>query len=223
MNELIIINTNEKGEQLISCRELYKFLESKQDFTTWIKGRISKYGFVENEDFTFNKNLIGKVWKHDYILNLNMAKEICLRSENNPKVSIAINQLGGDITQIHTSSRFEASFSEMLNKITGLVWERQYSIDNGKYFLDFKLGKTLIIEYNEKYHLSEKQQKKDKERIEYCVDWLAENDNEDNYRVPVIVVNKGEEYEGIHKIILHLVGFNVISSWDNEGMVSSIY
>ena len=27
------------------------YLESKQDFSTWIKNRIEKYGFVENQDF----------------------------------------------------------------------------------------------------------------------------------------------------------------------------
>ena len=50
--ELIKITTNDKGEQLVSGRELHEFLEVGRDFTSWIKGRISKYDFVENVDFT---------------------------------------------------------------------------------------------------------------------------------------------------------------------------
>ena len=45
MQELIKV-TEENGEQLVSARELHKFLESKQDFTHWIKSRIEKYGFI---------------------------------------------------------------------------------------------------------------------------------------------------------------------------------
>ncbi|WP_297639059.1 antA/AntB antirepressor family protein [uncultured Clostridium sp.] len=72
--ELIKIK-NEKGVNLVSARELHKILESKQDFTTWIKSRIEKYGFVEDEDFTFHKFMEGKNWKHDYILKLDMDDE----------------------------------------------------------------------------------------------------------------------------------------------------
>ena len=50
-NELIKIK-NDNGKQLVSARELHEFLEVGRDFTTWIKGRISKYDFIENEDFT---------------------------------------------------------------------------------------------------------------------------------------------------------------------------
>lgn len=80
--ELIKINYNDKNEQLISARELYEFLGSKQDFTTWIKGRIAKYGFVEDEDFTLHKFMEGKNWKHDYILKIDMAKELSMVENN---------------------------------------------------------------------------------------------------------------------------------------------
>ena len=51
MTELIKITTNEEGTQVVSARELHNFLESRRDFPTWIKDRIGKYGFVENQDF----------------------------------------------------------------------------------------------------------------------------------------------------------------------------
>lgn len=78
MTELIKITTNEEGAQLVSARELHKFLESKQDFSTWIKARIDKYSFVSEVDFTLHKFMEGKVWKHEYLLTLDMAKELSM-------------------------------------------------------------------------------------------------------------------------------------------------
>ena len=37
---------------VVSARDLHFALESKQEFANWIKGRISKYGFVENQDYS---------------------------------------------------------------------------------------------------------------------------------------------------------------------------
>lgn len=84
MNELIKVTQNNNGEQLVSARELYEFLGSKQDFTTWIKNRIEKYDFVENVDYTLHKKMEGKTWKHDYVIKLDMAKELSM-VENNVK------------------------------------------------------------------------------------------------------------------------------------------
>ncbi len=50
--DLISINTNTEGKQTINARDLHEFLESKQDFSTWIKNRIKKYGFIEDQDYT---------------------------------------------------------------------------------------------------------------------------------------------------------------------------
>lgn len=82
MNELIRIKLNENGENIVSARELHEFLGSRQDFTTWLKSRIDKYGFVEDEDFTLHKKMVGKTWKHDYILKLDMAKELSMVEAN---------------------------------------------------------------------------------------------------------------------------------------------
>ncbi len=47
---LEIVKINKDG--LVSARELHEFLGVGRDFTTWIKGRIIKYDFNENIDFT---------------------------------------------------------------------------------------------------------------------------------------------------------------------------
>lgn len=91
MKELIKITTNEEGKQLVSARELHEFLEVGRDFTTWIKGRIKKYEFVENVDFVI-LNLAhqngGASWggsnKVDYALAIDTAKELSM-IENNEK------------------------------------------------------------------------------------------------------------------------------------------
>ena len=37
--------------EVIDVRELHEYLDSKQDFSTWIKSRIEQYGFNENSDY----------------------------------------------------------------------------------------------------------------------------------------------------------------------------
>ena len=85
MQELIKITEN-NGNQAVSARELHAFLESKQDFSNWIKNRIEKYGFVENQDFeVFNKfieNPSGGRPKTEYILSMDMAKELAMVEGN---------------------------------------------------------------------------------------------------------------------------------------------
>lgn len=82
--ELIKVVENEDGRKLVSARELHEFLESKQDFTTWIKSRIEKYEFENGIDFTHHKFMEGRVWKHEYVLTVEMAKELSML-ENNEK------------------------------------------------------------------------------------------------------------------------------------------
>lgn len=79
-----LIKIQEKnGEKLASARELHTFLESKQEFTNWIKARIEKYGFVENEDFLINlSESTGGRPSTDYILKMDMAKEISMVEGN---------------------------------------------------------------------------------------------------------------------------------------------
>ncbi|MDY3514765.1 antA/AntB antirepressor family protein [Riemerella anatipestifer] len=81
MNELIKI-TEQNGKQAVSARELHSFLESKQDFSTWIKNRIEKYGFIEEQDFTLHKFVERGTWKHEYVLSIDTAKELAMVEGN---------------------------------------------------------------------------------------------------------------------------------------------
>lgn len=85
MNELIaIVNTDFSGslKQTVNARELHAFLESRQDFSTWIKNRIADYDFVENQDFVSLHKIMeretGATRRIEYFLSLDMAKELSM-------------------------------------------------------------------------------------------------------------------------------------------------
>jgi phage anti-repressor protein len=84
MNELVPV-LEYQGRQMVNARDLHQRLEVGKDFSTWIKDRIEKYGFLEGEDFSPNlgKSTGGRPGI-DYLLTLNMAKEIAM-VENNEK------------------------------------------------------------------------------------------------------------------------------------------
>lgn len=81
MNELIK-TTEYQGNVAVSARDLHNFLESKQQFSDWIKNRIKDYGFVENQDFiSFSENYEkpqGGRPSKEYIITMDMAKELSM-------------------------------------------------------------------------------------------------------------------------------------------------
>ena len=89
-NELIKIETNINGEKIVSAWELWKFLDISYSFSTWIKRRIEKYDFIENEDFVVVTSTGVKLGnpQEDYILSLDMAKELAI-IEKNPAGRVA--------------------------------------------------------------------------------------------------------------------------------------
>lgn len=84
MNELIQITTDEQGLTVVqSARELHSFLEVKSKFADWFKNRVSKWGFVEGQDYTtVSKNLEIGGRELDYALTLDMAKELSMVERN---------------------------------------------------------------------------------------------------------------------------------------------
>lgn len=88
MHELIKVSTNEKGDVVISGRELHEFLESKEPYTQWVD-RMIEYGFTENVDFSVFQNFVNddtafgglrKITEH--AIKLDMAKEIAMIQRN---------------------------------------------------------------------------------------------------------------------------------------------
>lgn len=85
MEELIKI-TESNGKKAVNARDLHEFLESKQDFSTWIKNRIDKYDLVENIDYVLLHNFVEQIsgTKHriDYVLTIDAAKELSMVEGN---------------------------------------------------------------------------------------------------------------------------------------------
>lgn len=85
MNELIVIKKSMiDGSECdsVDARELYDALESKQQFSDWIKSRIKKYGFVQEVDFVHDSELYetrtGFSKRSVYTLTVDMAKQLAM-------------------------------------------------------------------------------------------------------------------------------------------------
>lgn len=80
--------TENTGKRAVNARDLHAFLESKQDFSTWIKNRIKQYGFMENTDYQAFHNFvecsngIGGTTRIEYALSIDMAKELSMVEGN---------------------------------------------------------------------------------------------------------------------------------------------
>lgn len=101
MEELIKIRKSIKtGSPVVNARDLHEFLEAKQDFSNWFKGRIKKYQFIENVDYArifydINGNVIPfakisesdsqafeRIYRIEYALTLDCAKELAMVQNN---------------------------------------------------------------------------------------------------------------------------------------------
>ena len=91
MKELVRIQERD-GQPGVDARELHYFLEVGRDFTTWVRDRIGRYGFLEGIDYEIldspnrgnQKNHGGDRKSLSFILSMDMAKELCM-VENNAK------------------------------------------------------------------------------------------------------------------------------------------
>lgn len=75
----------DRSVQLVNARDLHAFLQVGRDFTNWIKGRIRKYGFTENQDYALTLAKTGErqnVVQTDYHLTLDTAKELAMVENN---------------------------------------------------------------------------------------------------------------------------------------------
>ena len=84
MKDLIKITTNDKGQQLVSGRELHEFLEIRTKYKDWFP-RMVEYGFEEGIDFVMvaqkraTNNLKNPVTTViDHAISIDMAKEISM-------------------------------------------------------------------------------------------------------------------------------------------------
>lgn len=81
---VVPVYTTDKGERVVDGRELWRGLESKQDFSTWIKKRFDECEAVENMDyFRFHKKMeANNATIIEYIIKLATAKEMAMLERN---------------------------------------------------------------------------------------------------------------------------------------------
>ena len=91
MNELIQVAERQIGDgtiQTVNARDLHAFLEVGKDFSTWIKGRIEQYSFVEHHDFVAfdaapqTGGAGNRGHRVEYAISLDMAKELAMVERN---------------------------------------------------------------------------------------------------------------------------------------------
>ena len=155
-----------------------------------------------------------------------MAKEICRKTRRNINAPMILNYLlsvNNKEVYIIEPERKEIEFGKMLDTITGYNWKRQVNVCNGKYRVDFLLGTNVIVEYDEKYHENNIQLEKDKEREQEIKEYFKNEVLFDDYDIPIIRVKEGHEYEGIRNVIDLLIGYEIISNWNNMAYRSDIY
>ncbi|HBF8443972.1 TPA: antA/AntB antirepressor family protein [Clostridioides difficile] len=87
---LIKVYTTDEDIKVVDGRELWEGLEVEKDFSDWIKSNLENVDAVEGIDFS---TLKGKTSEQggrpsiEYILNLEIAKEICLVAGASPRAN----------------------------------------------------------------------------------------------------------------------------------------
>lgn len=77
--ELIKIQENDKGQKVVSARELHEFLENKDNVNTWFKRQSERAMLIEEKDFVaILQESSGGRPSQDYALTLSSAKEIAM-------------------------------------------------------------------------------------------------------------------------------------------------
>ncbi|WP_347815236.1 antA/AntB antirepressor family protein [Morganella sp. GD04133] len=110
-NLIPVVNNNIDGKEIqtVSSRKLHSFLKVGRDYTSWIKGRIKQYGFVENIDYIVVENLSApkrgsakfrQQIEHDYIVSLNMGKELSMVERNSRLLAKEKRQRAGCLNSI---------------------------------------------------------------------------------------------------------------------------
>ena len=85
MNELITITKatiNNEEVNAVNARELHEKLEIETKFNTWMPRRIEEYEFEEGRDFVTNLSKSHGRPSKEYIISLDMAKELAMVENN---------------------------------------------------------------------------------------------------------------------------------------------
>lgn len=123
MNELIKV-TESNGVQAVSARDLYRFLDATERFSSWIE-RQFQYGFNEFVDYVGCKefNTLANQELDDYSLTIDCAKEISMLQKND-KGKIA-RQYFIEVEKKYKQNNLPASYLDALKALVASEEQKQ--------------------------------------------------------------------------------------------------
>ena len=166
MNDLIKIEkTVLNGAEInsVNAREIHSKLEVKTKFADWIKRAIEKYDFIENQDFAILKNGNGANAFIDYIVTLDMAKELSML-ENNPKGKEFRKYFIDIEKKYHTQKPL--TINEQISLIAQGHQEVNIRLSTVEDEVDYLKNKSPIA-YNQLKALEDKRKSKTKQLVGY--------------------------------------------------------
>lgn len=83
-NDLVPVYETDKGIKVVNGRELHQVLQSGQDFSTWVKKRLTECDAEENKDYDrlHKKMEANNATMIEYIIKLDTAKEMAMLERN---------------------------------------------------------------------------------------------------------------------------------------------
>lgn len=199
-----LLRNREDGSIYVNSIELHKFLGVKTRYNDWIKRRMKELKITSEEYVRKERKVQLKNWtktEYYYELGLVALNKIATREKN----KILLDALSDKYILVY-NKKLEFEFGEMLDKITGIKWRREVNINN-KYWVDFAFQDNIIVEFDEKYHNSEKQKEKDKIREREILEFARNKNLEmfgEDWTPAFIRVKEGHELEGIRDILKEL-------------------
>jgi anti-repressor protein len=116
--QIIPLQENEVGEVIINGRRLHQFLKVQKDFSDWIKNQLDLVGSEEGKTHTTLKGSAnnGGGTKIDYILTLDVAKEICMIAGVAPRTNEETKKLSKQARQYFIKVEKAWNSPEMIMK-----------------------------------------------------------------------------------------------------------
>ena len=116
--QLIPLKENETGEVIVNGRDLHEFLKVQQDFSHWIKNQLEAVGSEKDKTHTLLKTSAnnGGGTKIEYILTLDVAKEICMIAGVAPRTNEETKKLSKQARQYFIAVEKAWNSPEMIMK-----------------------------------------------------------------------------------------------------------
>jgi len=160
----------------VNARELHEYFQSKSDYSTWIKNRIKKYGFTENQDYIIieTKKQGNNATLKDYYITLDMGKELSMVESNEKgrkirKYFIQIekeyrealnapirtsNVTILDVRRELTTAKLRLTLEKKKHRATAEYYEAKiaHMQNNDKLIAENKALKRTLIDFSNRYH-----------------------------------------------------------------------